>query len=406
MQQKAILFVFADEQQEVVDGIRQILNRRQQEWEIAFAGNCAEAIETMQRENIHVVVTDMDLPGGSGLDILKKVESDWPGTVRFILSTEADRKVVLQYLGVAHRSIAKPCKPEELRQFLNTSLGLRELLGNKELHARIATIGNLPSPPELYNRLMSELRNEDVSITRVADLVCQDVALTAKILQMINSAFFGLPKRVESVTQAVNYLGLEVIKALVLAAGTFSQFETEELPGVNVDTIYSHSLGVGTLAQKVGRKIGLTRPQCDEALMAGMLHDIGKLVMLAHVREDFGRAVRKSREQEMPLFEAEQLVLRVSHAEIGAHLLSLWGLPDAILEPVALHHDPLRMPCPERTVLTAVHIADALQHELEQPEYAESNPYLNEDYCRQTFTWEQLPAIRGVAELRTTSASA
>lgn len=404
MQQKAILFVFADEQQTVLENIRQILNRRQAEWEISFAADARQALEVMKREDIHVVVTDMNLPGVTGLELLKRIEQQWPGTIRFILSTEQDRKVVLQYLGVAHRSIAKPCNPEELRQFLNTSLGLRELLANKELHVKIATIGNLPSPPELYNRLMSELQNETTSITRVADLVCQDVALTAKIMQMINSAFFGLPRRVESVTQAVNYLGLEAIKALVLAAGTFSQFQVENMPGVSIENIYSHSLGVGTLAQKIARKIGLNRQQCDEALMAGMLHDVGKLVMLAHLREELARALRKAEEQQLVLFDAERLVLKVTHAEIGAHLLSLWGLPDSILEPVALHHDPLRMPCPEKNVLTAVHLADALQHELEQPASGDANPYLNEDYCSQTFVWDKLPALRGVTDTRAVTA--
>jgi len=396
MQQKSILFVFNHEQQSVLDSIKQILNRRQNEWAITFAGDSQEALEVLRQQEIDVIVTDMELDRISGLELLRKVENHWPGTVRFILSTEQDRKVVLQYLGVAHRSITKPCRPEELRQLLNTSLGLRDILGNQELHARIATIGTLPSPPELYHRLMQELQDDNASLTQVADLVCQDVALTAKILQMINSAFFGLPRRVESVTQAVNYLGLEAIKALVLAAGTFAQFEVQPVTGVSVESIYDHSLAVGSLARKIARKIGLTRMQADEALMAGMLHDIGKLVMLAHLREDLARAVRIAEENQLPLYEAEREVLRVTHAEIGAHLLSLWGLPDAILEPVALHHDPLRMPCPERTPLTAVHIANALQNEIETPDGTVDNPVLNIDYCRQTFLLDDLPALRGL----------
>ena len=394
MLQKRILFVFANEDQSVLDGIVGILNRRQQEWDILTASSGAEAMSCFELGTIDVIVTDVALPGTSGLDLLRQVEVKSPGTVRFVLSTTTDYRLAINALGVAHRSISKPCDPEQLRQFLTTSLGLRELLANKELHSKIAATGTLPSPPELYTSLMTELQSDDLSMKRVGDLIARDIAMSAKILQMVNSAFFGLSRRVENVSMAVNLLGADVIKALVLTAGAFSQFEVNRLPGISLESIYSHSVIVGGMARKVAETIGLHRQQCDDAMMAGMLHDIGKLVMLCHFREELATSLSKAKEKSIPLVDAEKQTLRVTHADIGAHLLSLWGLPDAILEAVAMHHDPLRMPCPAKTALTAVHIANALAHETANPNLAENNPGLNQEYLKQTFVLNDLPRLR------------
>ncbi len=380
MPSKSILFVFADEQPQVLDGIRQILSRRQNEWDVDFVSSGPEALSAMKRNPVDVIVTDMIMPGMNGVELLQKASELYPGTVRFIQSGEADRKVVLESIGVAHRSITKPVNPETLRNFLTTSLGLRELLCQQELHARIAGIGVLPSPPEIYNQLMSELQSESASIKSVSEIVCRDISLTAKLLQMVNSAFFGLPSHVDSVFQAVNLLGLATVRGLVLTAGTFSQFEFPPLSNMSIDSIYSHSLAVGTRAQKIAAAIGLARPMCDEALMAGMLHDVGKLIMLTHFQDELKEALRLAEESSLPLHEAERKVMKVCHADIGAHLLSLWGLPDAILEPVALHHAPQRMPIPQRSILTAVHIANALEHEEHDGEKTNSVSRLDQDY--------------------------
>jgi len=378
MPRKRILFVFADEQPQLIESIRQILNRRQNEWDVEFVSTGLEALSAMKRDPADVILTDMLMPGMNGVELLQKAAELYPGTIRFIQSGEADRKVVLESIGVAHRSITKPCDPETLRNFLTTSLGLRELLRREELHARIAGIGALPSPPKIYNQLMSELQSEEASIKKIAETVSRDVSLTAKLLQMVNSAFFGLPRHVESIMQAVSMLGLAAVRGLVLTAGAFSQFKIPDLPEISIDSIYSHSLAVGTQAQKIAQAIGLPRPMCDEALMAGMLHDVGKLVMLTHFRDELRETLRMADEASIPVYEAEQRVMKVNHADIGTHLLSLWGLPDSILEPVALHHDPRRMPIPQRSILTAVHIANAIEHE--RHDMAGAVSHLDQDY--------------------------
>ncbi|MDH3891088.1 MAG: response regulator [candidate division Zixibacteria bacterium] len=380
MSRKRILFVFANEQSATIEGIRQILARRQNEWEVEFVTNGAEALRAMKRCPSDIVLTDLDMPTMTGVELLKQISDLYPGTIRFIQTDASDRKVMLESTSIAHRLISKPCNPETLRGFLTTSLGLREVLAMEELHIRIAAIGTLPSPPEMYNRLMNEIQSDTVSIGRIAALISEDISLTAKLLQMINSAYFGLSRHVDNVTQAVNLLGLEAVRGLVLTAGAFSQFDFPALHKISIESIYGHSMAVGSQSQKIAEAIGLPRPECDEALMAGMLHDIGKLVMLTHFRAELQEALELADEKSIPFHEAERKVLNVTHAEIGTHLLSLWGLPDSILEPVALHHDPERMPIPQRTILTAVHMADALHHERNPFNVGDESSLANQSY--------------------------
>lgn len=391
---KRILFVFANEQPATIEGIRQILTRRQNEWEVEFVSSGVEALQAMKRCPSDVILTDLDMPSMNGVKLLEQVSKTYPGTVRFLQTGEADRKVVLESAGIAHRLLNKPCNPETLRNFLTTSLGLREVLARKELHARIAAIGTLPSPPEMYDRLMKEIQSDNVSMGRIAGMISEDISLTAKILQMINSAYFGLSRHVDSLKQAVNLLGLEVVRGLVLTAGAFSQFDFPGLNQLSIESIYSHSLEVGTNAQKIAESIGLVRPMCDEALMAGMLHDIGKLVMLTHFRCELEEALKLADEESIPLHDAEKKVLKVTHAEIGTHLLSLWGLPDSILEPVALHHDPARMPIPQRSVLTAVHLADALYHECHEKEDGKKSSPISLSYLDKVGVTGMLDQLR------------
>jgi putative nucleotidyltransferase with HDIG domain len=304
----------------------------------------------------------------------------------------------MQSVGYAHRYLSKPCEPDELKRNLNGSLGLRRMLTSKELHEKIAKITALPSPPDMYEKLVAELQSESVAMKKVADLISQDVALTAKMLQMVNSAFFGLPRRVESPLQAVNLLGLDVVQGLVLTAGVFSQFEGPEVPGLSIDRIYNHSVAVGTAANRIAKTIGLEQRVTEDALMAGLLHDIGKLIQLMHFSEEISSALKLAAETETSLPEAERQVMGVTHAELGAHLLSLWGLPDSILESVALHHLPAEAPFRQVGALTAVHIANAVENQGQIDDSNDNDHSIDEDYLAELDLLERLPELADVCQ--------
>lgn len=332
-------------------------------WSVDFAATGTDALEKLQAQTYDAVVTEIELAGVTAVDLLGQVKERSPLALRFVLSASSNHQALICALGAAHQIVGKPCKPAVLEKLIVNSLAMRMLLNDDRLHARIAQIDKLPVLPSIYNQLVKEMKSESVSVRRVADLIRGDIAITARVLQIINSAHFGMSRRVESVLQAVNLLGLDIIKTLVLTSGVFSQFEESGLPGFLLDEIYSHSLAVGTGAQHLANAMGLSNRQAEEALTAGALHDIGKLVLVTNFETEARQIVKSVQQQQLPLHEAERQVLGVSHCEIGAHLLSLWGLSDQILEAVAFHENPQSAAQPTLGVLTAVHLANAFDHD-------------------------------------------
>ncbi len=142
---------------------------------------------------------------------------------------------------------------------LNNSFRLYQLLSNKELRDRISSVGSLPSQPEIHSQILKELKTDNTSVKKVADLISKDVGITAKLLQMVNSAFFGLPSHVESVQHAINLLGLDTVQSIVFSAGVFSQFKDPKLPGFSFESIYSQSVSVGAKAQLIAHAFDLDR---------------------------------------------------------------------------------------------------------------------------------------------------
>jgi len=357
---KRILFV--DDQPNILAGMRRMLHKMKDEWEMTFCESGKEALAVMEKQSFDLIVSDMMMPKMNGAQLLTEVAKLYPGMVRFILSGHSDRELILQSVGKAHQYIAKPCDSDMLKHYISSSFGLQQILSNPKLHARIAEVKTLPSPPEIYNEVVHELQSETASIDTIAKLISKDISLSAKILQIVNSAFFGLPRHIESVVQAVNYLGLNTVQGIALTAGAYDQLKDASIPEALLESIFNHSIAVGNHAKKIAVEIGLKQKDSEDALMAGLLHDIGKLVMLANFNDEMNSAIKLAQEKSLQPYVAEKEILGANHGEIGAHLLSLWGLHDPILEAVAFHHNPQQTTQPTKNILTAIYIANAIDN--------------------------------------------
>ncbi len=359
-EKKRILFV--DDQPNILAGMRRMLHVMKDEWEMTFCESGKEALTIMDKQTFDLIISDMMMPEMNGAQLLSEVAKRYPGMVRFILSGHSDRELILQSVGKAHQYIAKPCDSDMLKHYINSSFGLHHILSNHELHARIASIKTLPSPPGIYNEIVRELQSENASIETLAKLISKDISLSAKILQIVNSAFFGLPQHVESVKQAVNYLGLNTVQGLVLTAGVHDQLKDSGIPKPALETIFNHSMAVGNYAKIIGTEVGLLQRDSENALIAGLLHDVGKLILLASFKEEMKAVAGLIQEKSLPRHIAEKEILGAHHGEIGAHLLSLWGLHDPVLEAVMFHHDPQQTKQPARNILLAVYIANVIDN--------------------------------------------
>ena len=358
---KRVLFV--DDEPRVLDGLRDLLRRQRREWDMVFALGGEAALREIDAQPFDVVVTDMRMPDIDGAALLGHVQQRHPDTVRIVLSGQTELETALRAVPVAHQYLAKPCDRDELRRAVDRASLSHALLADESVRRAAGGAGGVPSAPALYTRLIEATTDQDTSIADIGELVESDIAMCAKVLQLVNSSFFGLGRRIASPREAVVYLGIGPLRALVLSAGAFRAFTPQRrIEGFSVEELEIHSARVARLAAELLPD----RHQAEEAFTAGMLHDVGKLLLATHHPDILAQHLAAASEARRPLHVIEQQLTGVTHAEIGAYLLTLWGLPFPIVEAVAHHHAPDRLGDPTFDPLAAVHVADLLIGEQEQ----------------------------------------
>ncbi len=355
----AVLFV--DDEPRVLQGLQRMLRSRRAEWTLRFAESGREALVRLEAEPFDVLVTDLRMPGMSGEELLRAVMERHPRLVRIILSGEMDPAGSFTAVHLAHRYLAKPCESDALASALTRAFALRRWVEASSLQGLLGRIDSLPSLPALFAQLLAEIQAPHSSSRRMGQLIERDVGMTAKILQVVNSAFFGLPRRVVNAQDAVALLGYDTLKALVLSSRIFDQFDARRLRGLNVEALWEHSARTGLFARTIAAAETLPRKDQDEAFTAGMLHDIGKLVLAQNFPEEYAAALDDARQRQRPPAEVEQVRFGASHAELGAYLLGLWGIEEGVVQAVADHHQPLG-PAPGRAA--PVVAANLLAHVL------------------------------------------
>jgi HD-like signal output (HDOD) protein/CheY-like chemotaxis protein len=387
---KRILFV--DDEPNVLQGLQRLLRSQRKEWTMAFAQSGAEALALLESTPFDVVVSDMRMAPMNGIQLLTEVKRRSPQTVRVVLSGQSDRDALLQSVGPAHQCLAKPCDTDTLKSTIARACALRELLQGESLQGLISQVSSLPSLPSLYREIVEEIQSPDASIRTVADIIARDIAMTAKVLHLVNSAFFGLGRHVASPAQAVGLLGLDTVKALVLCAQLFSSFEHVECAGFDLRRLWEHSAAVGALAREIATQQNCGPKTVDYALLAGLVHETGILVLTANLPQRYGATTTLARRRGIPLWQAEHDMLGTSHGEVGAYLLGLWGLPDPIVEAVAFHHAPRGCLSREFGALAAVHIADALESETRPATECPEAGALDQEYLESLGVIEQIGA--------------
>ncbi|MFH0925428.1 MAG: response regulator [bacterium] len=359
---KKLLFV--DDEINILNGIRRMLYPMRNEWEMEFVTSGKEALALMKTRPFDVVISDMRMPDIDGAQLLKEIMDIYPQTIRFILSGHCDKEMILKTIGPTHRFLAKPCDPFKLKEAIARACDSHKMLDKKQIKVMISKLKTLPTIPELYVKLSEALNSPNSSLADIGRIVQRDVSMTAKVLQMVNSAYFGLVRRVENVNQAVTYLGVETIKTLVLTIGLFDKFSKELVERFEIKKLYAHSIVVGTLATKIVQSIPTRDTKlADEAIMAGMLHDIGKLIFINNNADEYEKIYQRSKDENKPLYIIENEAMGISHAEIGGYLMDLWGLPINIVKTITFHHEPSRSLSSLFSDLSAVHVANALESE-------------------------------------------
>lgn len=359
MNNKKVLFV--DDEPNILDGLRRMLRSLRNEFDMQFAGSGSEALKLMAGHRFDVVITDMRMPGMDGAELLKTIKEKYPHTIRIMLTGQADETSILSTVGVVHQFLAKPCSPDQLKTVLVQAGALQDILSDGSLKDLISQIGSLPTLPTTYARLQKALASPDVEIADIGKIIERDIAMSAKILQLVNSAFFGIYTKVESPARAVSLLGLDTIKALVLGLEIFTQIKIPKdiFP---VETLWSHSLTVGKIAKAIAAGEGNDKDLLSNAFLSGILHDIGKLVLVSHLPDKYRQVIDLAWEENITLPEAELKVFGVGQAAVGAYLIGLWGFTQPIVEAIGFHPALDRYPTVAFTPALAVHVANILYY--------------------------------------------
>jgi len=383
--------LFVDDQRKVLEGLRRGLRVMRGKWEMIFTDSARTALEQMEMTPVDVIVSDMRMPEMGGAELLAEVEKRDPRVIRIILSGQVDQDSAFRLLGTSHQFLSKPCDSDTIVNVVERALGLRDLLTDTKLQALITSQHALPTPPAIYDSLSEELRSQEPSLENVAKIVSQDPGLTIKILQLASSGYLSAGRSVSNPVEAVRHLGLARVEGLVVSHGAIFEREKFPLADAWLEDLWNHCVNCAGLAHAIAEKEGLDQKALENAFVAGLLHDVGALVFAANESEKYMDVTAHAAYENTARLEAERQEFGADHAVLGAYLVGLWGLPDAVVGAVAYHHTPLDRLSHNFDVVSAVHIAEALTQALHGDHPDELHSGLDFDYLRKLNVEDRLP---------------
>ncbi|ULA65156.1 MAG: hypothetical protein LZF86_190457 [Nitrospira sp.] len=386
--------VLVDDMPEVLRMLKRTLDPIKGEWDMRFVGSASEALAALAQDAVDVLATDLMMPEMDGFQLLKEAKARYPMMVRIAFSGQPGQGqgLGLRSTDLAHQFLEKPIDAERLRSIMTRACELRALLADDQLRTVVTNLKNLPSLPALYQELMDEIHSREASLKKVAKIISKDMAMVTKILQLVNSAFFGLRTTVSNPEQAVALLGSDTIRALVLSMQAFSKFDGAALPGFSLDALWQHGLKTSGFAKAIAQQEHVPQAMVDDAFTAGLLHDIGLLLLASNKPEDYKRVLALQKDSALPDWQAEREIFGVTHAEVGAYLLGLWGVGEAIVEAVAYHHRPSACGDQAFSPLTAVHVANAIAESELSASSASLPIKIDEAYLRKLGKLDRLAA--------------
>ena len=389
---KRILFV--DDEPMVLRGLQRTLRKMRESWDMAFASSAQEALAILDNNPMDVIISDMKMPEMDGTQLLAQVKQRHPHVVRLILSGHVEQETTIKSVQFAHQCLSKPCDVEVLKQTLAKLFALRDILSDESIKKIVSQIESLPSLPAIYTQIMAEMQSDDPSIKNVGAIISRDISMTAKILQVVNSVFFGLPQKISNPQQAVMLLGLETIKSLVLSVKIFSEFSQKKNSWFNLDAIFNHSISVSTHAKAIVKSEKMNQEVINYSLMAGLLHDLGKLILATNFKDTYRQLLTESQNSTHELWELEYETFGTTHAEIGAYLMGLWNLENPIIEAIAFHHCPAKSVSTQMGLLAAVHVANALDHAEGLPQDQQMDLQYDDEYLDRLGVADRIPEWR------------
>jgi putative nucleotidyltransferase with HDIG domain len=359
---KRILFV--DDIKNVLNSLRLSLREMRDEWDMVFALGGEEAVNMLKISRFDLLVTDMRMPGIDGAQLLALANREHPSMGRIVLSGYAEQNCVLQNISLAHQYLSKPCTTQELVTTISNALNLDDSFENTKIKDVISSMESLPALPAIYRELTLALDDSDSSWRQICEIINKDMVLSATVLRVTNCAFFGLGGKVTGLDHAVKLLGTQTLRTLVYSTHLFSIFDQKTMPVFSVSKLWNHCLRVSVFAKLIATEENLPTRSRDDCVIAGMLHDIGKVVLSVIIPGDFKIIIDMVHEENCTVYEAEKKFLNVTHAEVGAYIMNLWGFKKSQIDAVKSHHFSESNNDESNSIKKILYAANIIDHEI------------------------------------------
>ena len=386
------LIYLVDDEPLLLEILSQYLSKGPLGWKVECFSTPSLAIEAAGLHHPDIVISDLAMPEMSGVAMLELVRQVAPHSIRILVSGYADPKAIGNQLSSAHQYLGKPFSLPDIRAKIKKALGSLAQFQNDEIRGTVLSIRTLPAMPQIYYELLSALENPDSSYSEVADILSKDAAISARILQMANSPFFRETfddKSTIDLFQAIAILGTERIKAAALSHQQFSK--TMVIPDYfNPGGLANHRWETANLSFQLATSMNLSEEQARNAFVAGLMHDMGRLVLLDNFQSAYHEACQRALSENKTLVDIEQETFKMSQADVVGFLVSLWGMHDSISQTIIYQDKPWLAPTPEiaqtATALYAAHYKAHLAH----PSEKFQQPALNTQFLEEQKVMELL----------------
>jgi putative nucleotidyltransferase with HDIG domain len=358
MIRKRLLFV--DDELLVLDALRGALRDMRFEWETSLVDGGPDGLPKPEHKKYDAIATDTRIPVTDGTPSLEEVQNHHEDVRRVLPSAQSNKESILHSQVTTHQFLKKPSDTEDLKLRLNLAFSMRDAVENGILKTMVGRLRSMPSLPNLYNELTSALASPDTSLSQLERIIEKDLGMATKILQLANSAFVAARSQVSTLKQAIALIGTDAIRTLALSVHVFSQFEGSSAVKEHLPSLWEHSAAVASLARQIAATENQPGPIREQSFTAGLLHDIGRAILLAELPKEYLPILAQAAADPAEVLPLETETFGCTHAQIGAYLLSTWGLPPELVHVVALHHRPSDEARSQFSPLTAVHCADVI----------------------------------------------
>jgi len=359
---KKILFV--DDEKNILMAMKRQMHPYREKWKCFFAEDAETALAVLNSRDINVIVSDVIMPHTNGLELLKKVSVKYPEVFRIILSGQVNEDMAMDCMRVSHQVFAKPYDVNNLIQKIDDLVESEHIISNSYMRDILSNITNIPPVPSTLLEINNTLKDPEATITDVGEIISQDPAVSAGLLKLVNSPFFSLRNDIYSTEKAVALLGIETIKAFIINNYLLGYFKLESTDYLDIEKLKKHLFIVSLLSKSISQGLNLSKESQEIAITASLMHDIGKLILLANIHDRYVATIKETIRHDRPLWEMERECLGYTHAEVGAYLFSIWGMPKELTEAILYHHTPNLSPNKEINSLVPLHIANVFEHNL------------------------------------------